>query len=66
LINAQPVGIAKTHTFDKRTLLPITPMVIPPGHYFVQGTATDSFDSRYSASGLIKAQQLLGRVTPLF
>ena len=65
-INGEPVGIAKTHTFDKRTLRPIAPMVIPPGHYFVQGTATDSFDSRYSASGLIKAQQLLGRVTPLF
>jgi conjugal transfer pilin signal peptidase TrbI len=65
-INGEPVGIAKTHTFDKRALRPIAPMGIPPGHYFVQGTATDSFDSRYSASGLIKAQQLLGRVTPLF
>jgi conjugal transfer pilin signal peptidase TrbI len=65
-VNGTPVGTAKTHTFDKRPLSPIEPMVIPPGHYYVQGSSPDSFDSRYRASGLVKAEQLLGRVTPLF
>jgi conjugal transfer pilin signal peptidase TrbI len=40
--------------------------VIPPGHYYVQGTSADSFDSRYRASGLVRAEQVLGTVVPLF
>ena len=40
--------------------------MIPPGHYYVQGTSTDSFDSRYRASGLVRAEQVLGTVLPLF
>ncbi len=65
-VNGIPVGTAKTHTFDKRPLSPIEPVVIPPDHYYVQGSSADSFDSRYRASGLVRAEQLLGRVTPLF
>ena len=45
------VGVAKTHSFNRRPLEPITDLVIPPGHYYVQGTSPDSFDSRYRASG---------------
>jgi conjugal transfer pilin signal peptidase TrbI len=40
--------------------------VIPPGHYYVQGTSLDSFDSRYRDSGLVRAEQVLGTVLPLF
>ncbi len=65
-VNGQVVGIAKTHAFDRRPLDPIAPVVIPPGHYYVQGTSTDSFDSRYRASGLVRAEQVLGTVLPLF
>jgi conjugal transfer pilin signal peptidase TrbI len=65
-VNGQVVGTAKTHTFDRRPLDPIAPMVIPPGHYYVQGTSADSFDSRYRASGLVRAEQVLGTVVPLF
>ena len=65
-INGQVVGTAKTHAFDRRPLDPITPTVIPPGHYYVQGTSADSFDSRYRASGLVRAEQVLGTVVPLF
>ena len=65
-INGQVVGTAKTHSFDRRPLDPITPTVIPPGHYYVQGTSADSFDSRYRVSGLVRAEQVLGTVVPLF
>lgn len=65
-INGEVVGTAKTHAFDRRPLEPIGAMVIPPGHYYVQGTGPDSFDSRYRASGLVRAEQVLGTVVPLF
>lgn len=65
-INGEPVGVAKTHAFDRRPLEPIAPGVIPPGRYYVQGLSTDSFDSRYRESGLVRAEQVIGMVDPLF
>jgi conjugal transfer pilin signal peptidase TrbI len=65
-INGESVGVAKTHAFDRRPLAPISPGVIPPDHYYVQGMSTDSFDSRYRESGLVRAGQVLGVVTPVF
>jgi conjugal transfer pilin signal peptidase TrbI len=65
-INGEFVGHAKTHAHDHRPLEPIAATVIPPGHYYVQGTSPDSFDSRYRASGLVRAEQVLGTVVPLF
>jgi len=66
VFDTSAVGTAKTHTFDRRPLEPIAATVIPPGHYYVQGTSADSFDSRYRASGLVRAEQVLGTVVPLF
>jgi conjugal transfer pilin signal peptidase TrbI len=60
------VGSAKERAFDGRPLAPIAPVVIPPGLLFVQGLGADSFDSRYAASGLVRRDQLLGRVIPWF
>lgn len=65
-INGVPVGIAKTHTFDHRPLTPLSPTVIPPGSYYVEGTSADSFDSRYRESGLVRRERILGTVIPLF
>lgn len=65
-VNGEAVGTAKTHTFDRRPLEPIAAVLIPPGHYYVQGLSPDSFDSRYQASGLVRAEQVLGTVKPLF
>lgn len=65
-INGEVVGIAKTHAQDRRPLAPIDGTVIPPGHYYVQGTSPDSFDSRYRASGLVHVDQILATVVPLF
>jgi conjugal transfer pilin signal peptidase TrbI len=65
-VNGEVVGTAKAHAFDRRPLEPIAPTVIPPGQYYVQGTGADSFDSRYRSSGLVRAEQVLGTVVPLF
>lgn len=65
-VNGEPVGVAKTHAHDRHPLAPIDAMVIPAGHYYVQGTSPDSFDSRYRSSGLVRADQVLGVVVPLF
>ena len=60
------VGRAKTHTFDRRPIEPISPTVIPPGHVFVQGTSVDSFDSRYRSSGLVALRDIEAKVRPIF
>lgn len=65
-VNGKSVGIAKPYTFDRHPLDVIQAVEIPPGYYYVQGTHPDSFDSRYRASGLVRADQVLGKVTPLF
>lgn len=65
-INGTVVGTAKTRAFDNRPLDPIAPTVIPAGHYYVQGSGPDSFDSRYRSSGLVRAEQVLATVVPLF
>lgn len=65
-VNGENVGIAKTHAYDHRPLAPIAPTIIPPGHYYVQGTSPDSFDSRYRDSGLVRAEQVIGVVVPIF
>ena len=64
-VNGVPVGLAKTHTFDRRPLEPIDPTVIPAGHLYMQGTSPDSFDSRYSLCGLVRVQDVKSRVIPL-
>lgn len=65
-INGVEVGKAKMQAFDRRPLEPIEATVIPPGHYYVQGLGTDSFDSRYRSSGLVRADQVIASVVPLF
>ena len=40
--------------------------VIPPGYYYVRGSSLDSFDSRYRSSGLVRADQIIATLTPLF
>jgi conjugal transfer pilin signal peptidase TrbI len=65
-INGELVGQAKPRAFDGYPLAPIAPMVIPSGHFYVQGTSPDSLDSRYQESGLVRADQVLGVVTPIF
>ena len=64
-INGQVIGSAKTQTFDRKPLDPISGTVIPSAHYFVQGVGPDSFDSRYRQSGLVRAEQIVAIVVPL-
>lgn len=65
-VNGEVVGLAKSQAFDRRPLEPIAATIIPPGHYYVQGTGPDSFDSRYRSSGLVRADRVIATVTPLF
>ena len=65
-VNGLLVGRAKTHTFDRRPLQPISPTVIPPGFLYVQGTSPDSFDSRYRTSGLVPLRDVQAKVRPIF
>lgn len=44
---------------------PITPGIIPEGHYALFGTSEDSLDSRYAVIGLIPEHDLLGRGWPM-
>lgn len=64
-LNGTSVGFAQPYTFDGHPLEPIAETVIPPGYFYVQGTHPNSFDSRYSASGLVAARQIIGKVRPL-
>ncbi|HEY0844361.1 MAG TPA: conjugative transfer signal peptidase TraF [Noviherbaspirillum sp.] len=65
-VNNVAVGFAKATTFDHHPLAPIGATVIPPDCYYVQGTHLDSFDSRYRESGLVRTDQVIGKVIPLF
>lgn len=64
-LNGQPMGRAKIRTFDHKPLSPITQGVIPEGFVYVRGTSPDSFDSRYSAAGLVPVSAVMSRVRPL-
>ena len=65
-VNDRCAGVAKATTFDGHPLATIAETVIPPGYYYVQGTHADSFDSRYRESGLVRMDQVIGQVAPLF
>ncbi|QNP48601.1 conjugative transfer signal peptidase TraF [Diaphorobacter aerolatus] len=65
-VNGEAVGLAKPRAFDGHPLAPIAPTVIPPGHFYVQGIGPHSFDSRYAESGLVRAEQVVGIVVPIF
>jgi conjugal transfer pilin signal peptidase TrbI len=65
-VNCEHVGRAKVRTFDHKPLSPISGGTIPEGFVYVRGTSPDSFDSRYSAAGLVPVSAVLSRVKPLF
>ena len=65
-VNGEAVGLAKVRAFDGHPLAPIAPTVSPPGHFYVQGMGPHSFDSRYAESGLVRAEQVVGIVVPIF
>lgn len=65
-VNGESVGLAKPRAFDGLPLEAIADGVIAPGHFYVQGTDADSFDSRYRSSGLVHVDQIIGKAKPLF
>ena len=64
-LDGVPVGRAKTHALDGRTLEAIAPGVIPPGHYYLHAGHADSHDSRYAEIGLVPRHRILARAVAL-
>ena len=65
-VAGEHLGRAKARTKAGVALEPIHSMVIPAGSYYVQGTMPDSFDSRYTAVGLVLHENIAYKVRPLF
>ena len=64
-LNGERLGRAKPRARDGRSLEPITPVVIPPGRYFVFAEHADSHDSRYAEVGLVPRERIRGRAFAL-
>ncbi len=60
-LDEEPVGRAKTHALDGRSLAAIAPGTIPPGHFYLHADHRDSHDSRYAEIGLVPRGRILGR-----
>jgi conjugal transfer pilin signal peptidase TrbI len=65
-INGAAVGVVKRYTLDGHRLDPIAPGIVPPGHYYAQGSHEMSFDSRYKQTGLVSVNLILGRAHVIF
>ncbi|MBB3122171.1 conjugative transfer signal peptidase TraF [Pseudoduganella violacea] len=66
-VNGADAGQAKRYTAASRLPLePIADAVIPPRYFYMQGTSPDSFDSRYRITGLVRADDIIAVVRPLF
>lgn len=63
-INQEKIGQAKSYTDPKTglTLTAIKPQTIPQGRVFLHAPHPQSFDSRYQAVGLVKVEDLEGKV----
>lgn len=59
------IGKSKNQSIDGRVLTPIKPGIIPKGMVFVCGNHDRSFDSRYEQLGLIREENLQGRLIAL-
>jgi type IV secretory pathway protease traF-like protein len=65
-INAQKVGIAKTHSRTGEPLTVISEAIIPFGYFYATADHQDSFDSRYAKPGLISTSAVRGRAILLW
>ena len=64
-LDGERVGRAKAFALDGRSLLPVAPARIPPGHYYLHADHVDSHDSRYAEIGLVPRERILGRAVAL-
>ncbi|WP_256081030.1 conjugative transfer signal peptidase TraF [Massilia sp. YIM B04103] len=66
-VNGADAGQAKRYAAaSKLPLEPIADAVIPPQYFYMQGSSPDSFDSRYRITGLVRADDIIAVVRPLF
>ena len=64
-LNGEAVARAKPRALDGRSLVPIAPVTIPAGHYYLHADHADSHDSRYAEIGLVPRERILGRAVAL-
>ena len=64
-LNGEAVARAKPRALDGRTLVPIAPVTMPAGHYYLHADHADSHDSRYAEIGLVPRERILGRAVAL-
>lgn len=60
-INGRPKGRLRPFTKNHQPLTPLRTEEIPEGYVFVQGSAWDSYDSRYEEFGLVKVEHIQGK-----
>jgi conjugal transfer pilin signal peptidase TrbI len=65
-LNGELIGTAIERTPRGSVMTVIEPGVIPEGHYFIGGSATDSLDSRYREIGTVTRGQLIARAHRIF
>ena len=64
-LNGEAVARAKPRALNGRTLVPISPVTIPVGYYYLHADHADSHDSRYAEVGLVPRDRILGRAIAL-
>jgi conjugal transfer pilin signal peptidase TrbI len=65
-IDGKPVGYAKAVSSHGVPLEPIQPGVIPDGFIYAAAQHPDSLDSRYSITGLIATERIVGKAYAIF
>lgn len=65
-VNGEYVGRAKPVSRLGQTLTANQPGTVPAGHYYLYAPHRDSLDSRYSATGYVAHERILGRAYGVF
>jgi type IV secretory pathway protease TraF len=65
-VSGEAIGFAKPRASNGTLLEPISPVVIPPGYFFVAGQSEDSLDSRYKVVGLVSKEHVVGKAYAVY
>lgn len=65
-VSGTAVGFARPRASNGKPLEPISPVVVPPGYFFVAGQSDDSLDSRYKVVGLISKEHVVGKAYAVY
>lgn len=65
-VGGQYIGLAKTNARTGEPLEAAAGGLIPDAEYFLATPSPDSLDSRYAATGNVKAREIIGKAYELF